>query len=77
MTTNLDDCPRLRLVRVRALEGEPRLRERLAEIGFTVGTTVQVLRRAPLGDPVHVAVRGGSFALRSAEARAVLVEDIS
>ena len=73
MSQSLDDCRPRMTVRVRALDGEPRLRERLAELGFTVGAEVRVLRRAPLGDPVHVMVRGGSFALRATEARAVLV----
>ncbi len=76
MMQSLSDYPTRATVRVCALEGEPHLRERLAELGFTPGAVVSVLRRAPLGDPVHVMVRGGSFALRAAEASAVLVEPV-
>ncbi len=56
------------------LAGEPLLRERLAELGFTPGVRVRVLRRAPLGDPLEVAVRGTRFAVRVDEARDVIVE---
>ena len=59
---------------VRRLSGDPLLRERLAELGFTPGTAVRVVRKAPLGDPLHVRVRSGSFAVRVAEARCVEVE---
>ena len=57
-----------------SLTGDALLRERLAELGFTPGTTVQVVRKPPLGDPLHVRVRSGSFAVRSEEARCVHVE---
>jgi ferrous iron transport protein A len=56
-----------------ALRGDPLLRERLAELGFTRGTAVHVVRKAPLGDPLHVRVRSGSFAVRAEEARCVEV----
>ena len=58
---------------VLSLQGEPLLRERLAELGFTPGTEVHVVRRAPLGDPLHVRVRSGSFAVRRDEARCVAI----
>ena len=54
--------------RVTDVRGEALLRERLAELGFTPGVVVTVLRRAPLGDPIQVGVRGGSFAVRRDEA---------
>lgn len=69
----LADLPTGAHARVAALRGEALLRERLAELGFVPGTAVTVLRRAPLGDPLQVAVRGGSFALRRDEAALVVV----
>ncbi|MDK2125662.1 FeoA family protein [Parachitinimonas caeni] len=55
-----------------ALAASP-LRRRLLAIGFLPGTHVEVLRRAPLGDPIEVAVRGTTFALRREEAAALHV----
>ena len=58
---------------VHSLHGDPFLRERLAELGFTRGTTVRVVRKAPLGDPLHIRARSGSFAVRADEARCIQV----
>ena len=71
----LDQLPVGDTGRVCGLSGEPLLRERLAELGFTVGTQVLVVRKAPLGDPVHVRVRSGSFAIRADEARCIEISD--
>jgi Fe2+ transport system protein FeoA len=38
------------------------------ELGLVAGTDVSVLRRAPLGDPIELAVRGVHLSLRKTEA---------
>ena len=58
---------------VTGLQGEPGIRERLAELGFTPGTGVTVVSRAPNGGPLRVRVRGGFLALRRDEAAQVRV----
>jgi ferrous iron transport protein A len=63
--------------RILRLRGDPDLRERLAELGLTPGQTVRVLRRAPLGDPMEVLVRGYRLAVRKDEAEAVEVEPVA
>jgi ferrous iron transport protein A len=60
--------------RIRRLSGDPGLRERLAELGLTPGQTVRLLRRAPLGDPLELLIRGYRLAVRREEAEAVEVE---
>lgn len=72
---NLDELPPSASARVLRVVGEPLLRERLTELGFTTGTRVCVSRRAPLGDPIHVELRGGGFAVRRDEARCVELDD--
>lgn len=42
---------------------------RLRELGLVPGTRIRVVRRAPLGDPIEVAVRGSRIAMRRSEAR--------
>lgn len=46
-------------------EGE---RLRLMEMGLLPGTEVRFIRRAPLGDPLEVEVRGFHLSLRATEA---------
>lgn len=59
--------------RVTAVTGEPLLRERIVELGFTPGTLVTVRCRALLGDPIEVKLRGGLLAIRRDEAACVEV----
>jgi ferrous iron transport protein A len=39
------------------------------------GLKIKVLRRAPLGDPIEVLVRGNPLTIRGSEANHVLVEE--
>jgi len=47
---------------------------RLREMGVLPGTTVTLVRAAPLGDPLEIKVRGYNLTLRKSEAEHVLVE---
>jgi ferrous iron transport protein A len=58
---------------VSEVHGEADLRRRLLEMGLTPGTSVQLIRRAPLGDPLVLRLRGYDLSLRTAEARLVQV----
>jgi Fe2+ transport system protein FeoA len=46
---------------------------RLMEMGLLVGTPVELIRFAPLGDPVEIKVRGYHLTLRRHEAEQILV----
>jgi ferrous iron transport protein A len=48
-------------------------RARLMEMGLLVGTPVELIRFAPLGDPVEIKVRGYHLTLRKHEAEKILV----
>ena len=48
-------------------------RPRLMEMGLLVGTPVELVRFAPLGDPVEIKVRGYNLTLRKHEAEQILV----
>ena len=48
-------------------------RSRLMEMGLLVGTKVELVRFAPLGDPVEIKVRGYNLTLRKCEAELILV----
>ncbi len=49
-------------------------RSRLLEMGLLVGTPVQLIRFAPLGDPVEIKVRGYNLTLRRHDAELILVQ---
>jgi ferrous iron transport protein A len=51
----------------------PASRARLMEMGLLVGTKVELVRFAPLGDPVEIKVRGYNLTLRKSEAEQILV----
>ena len=51
----------------------PASRPRLMEMGLLVGTTVELVRFAPMGDPVEIKVRGYNLTLRKSEAEQILV----
>ncbi len=51
----------------------PTERGRLLEMGLLVGTQVQLVRFAPLGDPVEIKVRGYNLSLRKHEAERIWV----
>ena len=51
----------------------PESRPRLMEMGLLVGTPVELVRFAPLGDPVEIKVRGYNLTLRKHEAEQILV----
>ena len=53
---------------------EAEIRQRLMEMGLTKGAECQVVRFAPLGDPVEVKVRGYHLSLRKSEANGILVQ---
>ena len=51
----------------------PEHRGRLLEMGLLVGTPVELIRFAPLGDPVEIKVRGYHLTLRKHEAEQIWV----
>jgi ferrous iron transport protein A len=52
----------------------PESRGRLLEMGLLVGTPVELVRFAPLGDPVEIKVRGYHLTLRKNEAEQIWVK---
>lgn len=62
---------------VRGVDGQDPLARRLADLGLWPGTAVEVIRRAPLGDPTQYRLRGFRLALRRDEAQRVRVERVT
>ncbi len=58
-------------VTVTHVGGDRAFRRRLMELGVLPGTRVEVVRVAPLGDPIELVVRGCFLSIRKQEARLV------
>jgi ferrous iron transport protein A len=54
--------------------GDADAARRLMDLGLIRGTTVEVIRLAPLGDPMEVRIRGFMLTLRRSEAEHITVE---
>lgn len=59
---------------VTSVGGEGKIRRRLFDMGVTPGATVRLRKRAPLGDPIEITIRGYELTLRRAEAECVDTE---
>ena len=51
-------------------------KRRLIEMGITPGPRVGVLKRAPLGDPIEILLRGFSLTIRGEDAEKILVAEV-
>ena len=60
--------------RVVSVAGDADAARRLMDLGLIRGTTIEVVRRAPLGDPMEVKLRGFMLTLRRTEAEHITVE---
>ena len=54
--------------KITAVNGEGRIRRRLFDMGVTPGAELIMRKKAPLGDPIEITVRGYELTLRKSEA---------
>ena len=59
---------------IKTVNGEGRVRRRLFDMGVTPGANVVMRKKAPLGDPIEVTIRGYELTLRKDEAQLVEME---
>ena len=55
------------------VEGEGKIRRRLFDMGITPGCEIYLRKKAPLGDPIEISLRGYELTLRANEAKFVLM----
>lgn len=56
------------------IKGRGQFRQRLSEMGFVVGKKVEVIKKAPLRDPVEYKIMGYHISLRNSEAQLIQVD---
>lgn len=60
--------------RIVAIGGTGSLRKRILDLGMTKGCRITLVRKAPLGDPLEVELRGYRLTVRKSEASSVEIE---
>lgn len=61
---------------IAGISGDGPLVQRLMQLGLLEGTEIEMIRRAPAGDPLEFRVLGDTLCLRATEARAIAVRQI-
>ncbi len=62
---------------VKKVLGEGRVRRRLFDMGITPGADFYLRKKAPLGDPIEITLRGYELTLRKDEAELVICEEVT
>lgn len=60
--------------RVLSIAGERPIKRRIMDMGITKGVEVRLVKRAPLGDPIELNVRGYQLSVRMEDARNICIE---
>ena len=63
--------------KIKKLTSTGALRRRMLDLGLTVNTPVEALRKSPSGNPAAYQIRGAVIALRSEDAAQIWIEPIS
>lgn len=70
----LNDLPVGKRARITAVGGEGALRLRLLDMGLIPKTQVQVIKIAPLGDPIEISLRGYALTIRREDAKRIEID---
>jgi len=70
----LGDCKPGQRAKIRCHHAKGAIRQRLLDLGFVPGTEIDMVRSAPLGDPIQCKVSGYNVTLRKSEAELIELE---
>jgi ferrous iron transport protein A len=74
MITNLADLNMNDKGIITNINASGEIRRRLLDMGLVKGVKFKVLRKAPLGDPIEIFLKGFNLSLRIQEAKTIIVE---
>ena len=66
-----------RSARIISIEGQGSLRQHILDMGMVPGVEAEVIKFAPMGDPMEICLRGYHLTLRLSEAQNITVEPLS
>jgi len=61
--------------RIIAVNGQGALRRRLLDMGLTPHTEVMIRKKAPMGDPIELQLRGYELTIRLDDAKNIEIEE--
>lgn len=59
---------------VKKLHGTTAVKKHIMDMGITKGTSLTLIKVAPLGDPMELEVRGYNLSIRASEAKDIEIE---
>ncbi len=60
---------------IEELKCDDKLTKRLLALGFVAGTEIIMKKRAPLGDPIIINLRGTDLAIRKRDAQLIYIKE--
>ncbi|MCL6221114.1 ferrous iron transport protein A [Streptococcus dysgalactiae subsp. equisimilis] len=75
-TLPLSELAIMEVAIVEAIYASKETKRRLMDMGLTRGTRFQLRKRAPLGDPLEISLRGYELSLRQSEAQLIAVRQL-
>ena len=60
--------------KIKGISGEGILKRKLLDMGVVPGSFVEIIKLAPLGDPINVKIKGYHLSLRKEEGNFITVE---
>lgn len=72
----LDEVKKGDKVKILKLNAKGKLLYKLLDMGFVKGTSIEVLREAPLYDPMELKIHNYNLTLRKSEAKLIEIEMI-
>lgn len=73
----LSDVKPKQKVKILRITGKGVIKRKLLDMGVMPGEEIEVIRVAPLGDPIEIRVKGYNLSLRKIEAEGIVVEEAS
>jgi DtxR family Mn-dependent transcriptional regulator len=77
MNTTLSELKPGEKGQIEKLTGAGAVRRRIADMGLTKGSLVEVVRVAPMGDPIDIKIKGYHLSLRKNEAADIAVKKLA
>lgn len=65
-----------KVAKLKQIDGTSDCYARFLELGFTEGEEIRILRKAPLGGPLHVEIRDAQYAICRADAHHIKVDTL-
>ncbi|CAM3391164.1 MULTISPECIES: FeoA family protein [Arcobacter] len=72
----LDEIKKGNIVKILKLNAQGRLLYKLLDMGFVNGASIEIIREAPLYDPMELKIQNYHITLRKSEAKLIEVEMI-